>query len=324
MKKAFVIILTIGLLLPLSVQAGTDGSGGQAGNFRELKLGGRASALGGAFTAMAEGGMGFLYNSAGSAQSRKHYASFSYRALKLDRRIGFASFTMPAKEQASLSLFWLHAGTSPLESRDRQGFIIDGEDISYSENMFGINFSKKFANTLLIGAKVFYAQNNIANINAYTAGVDFGALSRIDLRRTFLRPVFPLLRFGATVENLGANYKWTTTKYWNTVGRSQGATFEESFPIKYRLGLALEQPNRYVLAADFEVSSRSIVKTHLGGEYSLNKALALRAGLDDSHPTFGAGLFKLMGDFAMKIDIAYLMDKAGEGDDVLISFDIVF
>ncbi|MEZ5358338.1 MAG: UPF0164 family protein [Candidatus Zixiibacteriota bacterium] len=313
----------IALLLFASMIAAEEGSGGQPGAFRDLKLGGRASAMGGAYTALAEGGMGFLYNSAGPAQSRKNTFAFTYRAMHLDRRLGFASYTLPAKEQASLSLFWLYAGTKSLKARDAQGYET-GDEISWNENMLGVNFSKQFGKMYVIGAKIFYAQNNIASINAYTAGVDFGALGKFDMRRTPLESVFPLLRVGLSAENIGANYRWTTTNYWNTAGQDQGSTFEETFPVNFRLGLALEQPNSYVLAADFEVDTKSDFRTNLGGEYSINRALSLRAGLDDAHPTFGLGLFKIMRAFAMKVDVSYLLDKVGEGDDVLVSFDLVF
>ncbi len=310
------------LLFPL-MAAAEDGSGGQPGDFRQLKLGGRAAAMGGAYTAIAEGGMGFLYNSAGPAQSRKNTFSFSYRAMQLDRKLGFASFTLPAREQASLSLFWLYAGTSDLAVRNNMGFET-GESIGWNENMLGIDFSKQFGRNYTIGTKIFYAQNNIANLNAYTAGVDFGALGKFDIRKVFVGSLFPLMRVGLTVENLGANYKWTTSNFWTTQGRTQGATFEETFPINYRIGLALEQPNRYVLAADFEADSKSRIRTNVGGEYNVNKTIALRAGLDDSSPTFGAGIFKIMGDFAMNVDISYMLEKAGEGNDLLISFDVIF
>lgn len=322
MIKTFAYTLAVLLLLAPMIAA-EEGSGGQPGVFREVKLGGRASAMGGAYTALGEGGMGFLYNSAGPAQTRKSTFAFSYRTMKLDRRLGFASFTIPAREEASLSLFWLYAGSKSLAARDDQGYLT-GDDISWNENMLGANFSKQFGKMYTIGAKIYYAQNNIADVNAYTAGVDFGALGKFDIRKTPLKPIFPLLRVGLAVENIGANYRWTTTNYWNTAGETQGSTFKEPFPVNYRIGLALEQPSSYVLAADFEMDSKSVFRTSLGGEINVNRAIALRAGLDDAHPTFGFGLLKVMSSFAMKVDASYLLDKVGEGDDLLISFDLIF
>jgi hypothetical protein len=304
--------------------ADSDGKGGQPGAFRDLNIGGRPSAMGGAFTAVAEGGAGHLYNPAGQAQMHKFGAAFAYRAMHLDRRLGYAYFAIPAKEQARLSFDWLHAGTAPLESRDQQGNIIPGEDISYSENIIGITFSKRFSKLVLAGGKLFYAQNNIANINAYTVGVDFGLLFKLDMRNSFLNPTFPLMQIGTVVENIGANYRWTTGKYWETQGRERGASIEEKFPTNFRTGVALISPDRYMVTSDLEINTASMVTTHFGGEYIYNRILSVRAGLDDLHPTFGVGVFKKMGGFAAWIDFSYMTDKVGEGDDVLVSFDIVF
>ena len=61
---AFMFVLLIG-----GMALAGDENGGQAGNFRDLELGGRASAMGGAFTAIAEGGEGHMYNPGGGSES---------------------------------------------------------------------------------------------------------------------------------------------------------------------------------------------------------------------------------------------------------------
>lgn len=323
--KIFVIYcLVFVLALPLSALAGSDGKGGQPAAFLDLNIGGRPAAMGGAYSAVAEGGIGMLYNPAGIAQSSKHSFAFSYRAMHLDRRLGYASFILPARDQASLGFHWLYAGTSSLEERDNQGNILPGDGISYNENLIGIDFAKQFGQFLLAGGKVFYVQNNIAGINSYTVGIDLGMMAKLDMRKTFLRNVFPLFRAGLVAKNLGATYKWTTTDYWRTRGQDQGAAVEENFPVNFRPGIAFEKPNAYLLAADIEFTDASVIKTHLGGEYTYRRMYSIRAGLDDMHPTFGAGLLKRFDGFAIKVDLSYLADKVDEGDDFLISFDVIF
>lgn len=324
MRRAAIVLIGVMIAMPGIVSADSDGKGGQPGAFRDLKLGGRASALGGAFTAVAEGGVGHLYNPAGLAQSRMYEFSFSYRAMHLDRRLGYASAAIPAKEDARLGVSWTYAGTSDLASRDEQGNIIPGEDISYGENLVGITFAKRFIPELMLGGTVFYVQNDIANISAYTVGVDAGILAKIDMRKTFLNRYFPLLQAGLAVENLGASYRWTTEDYWQSRGRETGATTDESFPLNFRLGTALVRPNSYLFAADLEINTVSMIKTHFGGEYTFRRTLSVRAGLDDLHPTFGAGVFKRLGKVGVWMDFSYLLDKVGEGDDVLVSFDLMF
>lgn len=323
LMKNYLALVSI-LILAQSIAAGSDGKGGQPGVFRELALGGRASAMGGAFTAIAEGGAGFVYNPAGGAQSSKYAVSFSYRVMQLDRRLGYAAINIPAKEEAALSIHWTFSGTADLESRDEQGYVIDGNDISQSENFLGVSFSKVVIPQLILGLRAFYVQNNIGNINAYTAGADLGALAKIDIKKTFLGKIFPVFRAGFTAKNIGASYKWTTTDFWRSYGREQGTTVSEDFPVYYRMGVGLEKNQRYLFTADTELNSASMFKTHIGGEYNVNPDLALRSGLDDWHPTFGIGLNKQLSDFNIAVDISYMFEKVGEGNDFLVSFDVIF
>jgi len=324
MMKATALWIALLLVIAPAVLSAADGNGGQPAAFRDLKIGGRASALGGAYTAIAEGGVGHMYNPAGIAQTRMYEFSFAYRAMHLDRRLGYASLAVPAKENARLALNWLYAGSPDLESRDEMGVVIPGGNISYGENLIGVTFAKRFLPQLMVGGKLFYAQNNVADVSAYTVGIDVGILTKLDARRTFLKSLFPLFQAGLAVENLGASYRWTTQDYWQAHGRETGATVDESFPANFRVGAALVQPEKYLVSGDFEVSTVSLVKTHFGAEYTINRTLALRAGLDDLHPTFGAGFFKLVNKVGMRVDVSYLMDKVGEGDDVLFSFDVMF
>lgn len=324
MKKNTIIILAFLLFLPMWSLADSDGKGGHPGAFRYLTLGGRASALGGAFAAIAEGGVGHLYNPAGACQSRKYDLALSYRAMHLQRRLGYASLSLPTREDATLSFDWIYAGSPDLESRDEQGNVIPNNDISYNENLIGINFSKKVISQLLAGGRVFYVQSNVGRINAYTAGVDLGLLSKIEIKQASIAPIFPLVQFGMSVENLGANYRWITAAQWQSLEREEGSVANERFPTNFRFGAALVSPQKHLVSADMEVNSVSMVKTHFGAEYVYDKLLSLRAGLDDLHPTFGTGLLKKFDKFALQIDLAYLLDKVGEGDDVLMSFDIVF
>jgi hypothetical protein len=323
MKSIALLIAFLTVMIP-AVANGASENGGQPAAIRDLKIGGRASAMGGAYTAIADGGMGHMYNPAGLAQSHMYEFAFSYRAMHVDRRLGYASIAIPAKEEARLALNWLYAGSPDLESRDEMGLVIPGENISFNENLIGVTFAKRFIPELMVGGKVFYIQNNVAGVTAYTVGVDLGVLTKLDIRRTFLYPMFPLLQMGLTAENLGASYRWTTQDYWQSHGRETGSVVDEAFPVNFRLGAGLVQPEKYLVSADAEVNTASQFKSHFGGEYTINRTLALRAGLDNLHPTFGAGFFKLVDKVGMRIDVSYLFDKVGEGDDVLFSFDVLF
>jgi len=324
MRIITIALIVAALSISSAALAASDGNGGQPGAFREVKLGGRPAAMGGAFTAVAYGGIGWLYNPAGISQMRKSDVAFSYRAMKLDRRLGYASITIPARENATIGFSWIYAGTASLEARDMQGYVIPGEDLASTQNLVGVTFGKTFIPQLAVGGHIFYAQHNIGNINAYSVGGDIGMQSKFDLSRTVFGGIVNLAQAGLVVENIGASYKWTTANYWQTLGQELGSTFDEKFPVNYRLGGALVRPGFGILAADVEVNSASIFKSHFGAEYQLYQELMLRTGLDDLHPTFGFGVYKKINKIALFIDAAYLLDKVGEGDDLLMSLDVMF
>ncbi len=323
MRKRILITIILLLALPAGAMAG-DGKGGQPANFRNLALGGRPAAMGGAFTAVAEGGIGFLYNAAGAAQTDQHMVGFSYRIMELERRLGHVSVGLPAQGEAMLAFNWVHAGTGDLEARDDQGNIIDGQTISNSENLIGITFAKRFLPELSIGARVFYVQNTIESADAYTIGVDFGIMGIFNMSKTAVGSLFPSLRAGLVVENAGASYRWTTTDFWEDYGRDQGSSVDEDFPLNIRGGIALARIDNYLFAADFEYRTSEISRFRFGGEYTIERMLTLRAGFDDFDPTFGIGLRHTLKKMVLQIDAAYLFDKVGEGDDLLISFDLLF
>ena len=76
MKK--LLVYTVLILASLGQgSSAEDGNGGQPGAFMDLTLGGRPAAMGGAYAAIADGGIGHLYNPAGPAQSNKSTFSFS-------------------------------------------------------------------------------------------------------------------------------------------------------------------------------------------------------------------------------------------------------
>jgi hypothetical protein len=323
--KRNIYVALVGVLLCFGSVAAETGRGGQPAAFRDLNLGGRPSAMGGAFTALAEGGSGFLYNPAGTAQATETGVSFSYRFMELDRRLGYASVSIPAQDNANLTVNWIYAGTAPLDARDEQGEVISGaETIDYMENLIGVTFSKRFIPELLIGGRVFYVQNNFANIDANSIGADLGALVIFPMDNTSLRKYLKTTQFGLAVEGIGAQYRWVTTPYWQTRSRETGAAVDEKFPVNYRAGVAFKSRYNTILTADFDINTASMSRTHFGGEYRAHELFALRAGLDDLHPTFGVGLTYKAKGYSVMIDFAYLLDKVGEGDDLLASFDIYF
>ncbi|MCH7947504.1 MAG: hypothetical protein IIC66_06860, partial [candidate division Zixibacteria bacterium] len=78
------------------------------------------------------------------------------------------------------------------------------------------------------------------------------------------------------------------------------------------------------LAVDLLKHNKSHIRFHTGAEYLVEQKFAIRAGLSDGSFTAGTGyLFKLGGN-TLAIDYAFSTDKAGQGEEHIFSFDILF
>jgi hypothetical protein len=269
--------------------------------------------MGGAFVATADGAIGAWWNPAGIASARQDAMEMAIRRMSFDRQAGYVSYIHPfGKEEAAMGLSWVYAGVGDVFSRDIDGQI--GDKISDFTNAFTFSFARRFTkrNAPLgfgLGISLRYAQHNIANIDAYTIGLDVGAQLRYRFyRRGMAQGDIPTeLRFGFSVQRLNQKYPWTTSDYWISQGEGSGSTFDEKFPLVVRLGGgALLLNGRLLGAADVKIDAERGATLHVGAEARPQQMIALRAGVDDGHLTFGGGLEpKVSSKINFSLDYAF-------------------
>ncbi|MBI3872909.1 MAG: PorV/PorQ family protein, partial [candidate division Zixibacteria bacterium] len=286
--------------------------GGQPGAMLDWGIGARPVAMGGAFTAVAEGPTGYWWNPAGIAQVRDDGFEAAVRRMSFDRQAGYVSLVHPfGKEEAAMGVSWVYAGVGDVFSYDVDGN--RGDKISDFTNAVGFSFARRFTErgspaAFGIGLNLRYIQHNIANINAYTVGIDLGTQCVYRFRRSTGPKDAPSeVRLGASVQRLNEKFSWTTTKYWIPQGEATGSSFDEKVPVVVRTGAAaLFLKQRALVAFDLDFRQGIGGEWHAGAEYRLHPLLALRAGLDDGDVTFGAGLApQVRPGMNVLIDYAY-------------------
>jgi len=305
-------LLAGSVIILRSTSAYPADAGGQPTAMLEWGVGARPVAMGGAFTAVAEGPTGFWWNPAGVAQVRENGFETALRTMSFDRQAGYLTFVHPfGKEEAAMGLSWIYAGVGDVYSFDQDG--VAGDKISDYTNVFAFSFARRFTErrsplALAVGINLRYIQHNIANINAYTVGFDLGAQIRYKLRQV-TRPgqVSPELRGGVSVQRLNQSYPWLTEKYWVEQGESHGSDFDEKFPLLVRVGTAgVFWQGRALVACDIDIDEKQGAGWHVGGEVKPHALFALRAGLDDGNVTFGAGFLPvLLSGVRLTIDYAF-------------------
>jgi len=319
-----IVLMAIVFTLPWAGPLTAADDGGYAGAFLRLDISARAAGMGGTFTAIADGPTGFHYNPAGPAWVSEPVVGAAYRKMGFDRRHGSIAVLWPLRKEAAIVGSWVHAGVDNVFERDYEGEI--GDEIGESNNAISFTFAKKFTSFLSLGVNLRYVQMNIANINAYTVGFDFGAM--FNLPRSALAVGGPKgltdFRLGLVLERINYKFPWNTYDYWVKSGES-GQSFEERWPINFRGGIAASvYDRRATLAIDIEVNEEAGSLFHGGIEVLPIPALALRGGINGEHFTAGVGIEVALGQNNLVVDYAFASTDDIIDDEHLFSLGVRF
>ncbi len=326
MKNITFILLSFSLVLVHSIPTVYADDGILAGAFLRMGLGARANAMGGAFTAVAEGPEAAYYNAGGVPFITARQVALEYRFLSLDRNfnyIGFATGIRPKAAEDStevalnggLALSWIHAGVDQIDGRDFAGNHY--QNFSNAENAFALSFGVMPLEILAVGftAKVLYNRfpnlgDKDATISDTGLGVDLGIL---------LKPL-PYLSLGLVVKEINAKYNWKTNKVWE-----KDIDKIDRFPTTYRAGIACRYPYPWLLVAvDIEKNNQQDWKYFVGTEALVQSKFAVRAGLNNGSPTLGGGYQFQLFARPVQIQYAFVTEKYDVASEHIFSWHFQF
>ncbi|MDH4223630.1 MAG: PorV/PorQ family protein [candidate division Zixibacteria bacterium] len=310
-RKVLPIVVMVTLFLAL-ISYADSGEGGYAGAYSRMGLSARALGMGGAYVAVADDGFGSSFNPAGIIQLQNATFSASYRLMDLDRRVSFISYHQPIRGNAVFGGYWINSGVGNVETRDDQGEITG--ELSNYENAVTACFAKMLIKELTLGINVRYSQYNLANLNSYTVGFDFGVFA------------FPVekLRLGLSVQNLGMQYSWVSSDYWQEFDQF-GTDTEDKFPVNIRMGGSyFWLKDKLLVSLEVDKNTKQKARMHFGAEYKGLEYLAGRLGYNDGSLTFGLGFKHQVKSVIIELDYAFLSDQVGINPDHLVSMDIEF
>ncbi len=302
----------LAVLLPTLAFSQSTGIGKYAGEFMASGVGGRALALGGAYTALASDVTAAYWNPAGLMR-----ASYPEIGLMHEQRFGgllnynYGAVVWPFTERYTLALSLMRSGVDDIP--DTRNALIDlnnngkldpGERLDYSKvtsfnyvDWVGyLTFAYRSSEDLNLGVNLKVIQRSMGPNSAYGVGFDLGAQYRLT----------PELMVGAAVQDVT-----TTLVAWDT-----GTNDLVSPTLKLGAAYALSVPslNMSVIPSvdvDMMGENRKYASTAHIGPVSLNPRLglevqystlfALRAGMNDMQQlSLGAGVHlpKLYLDYA--------------------------
>ncbi len=236
--------------------------GGTAGAFARIGFGARGVAMGNAMTAVVSGKLSPYYNPALTAFQSDHVITAAYTVMSLDRSLNFLQYSQHLKKSAGIAVGFINSGVSKIDGRDSDG--ISTGDLSTSEYLFFASFANSFTDKLACGVTFkYYYYKLYENITAYSAAVDLGCIYSINKN----------MSVGIAVNDLGAKYRWDTSKIYG----DQGTTTIDAFPTIIKIGVAHTLFDSTVTAAiDYVASSQNTHHLRVGVEWNPLESFSLR------------------------------------------------
>lgn len=300
-----------------------SGRAKEAAAYLNLGVGGRALALGKAFTSVAEDVSALYWNPSGLAQMKKYELQAMSASLGLDRSLYFVGVGIPFKFGTS-GLGLDDIDDDPPEIKRRNFFLpikswrlavafgtvifrVDNIDRRTSlgaqdgvftnvEYAYFFSMGHDVLNDLMIGYTFKYHVQRLENSSAKGRGVDFGALYSPDY--------IPGLKIGLAVQNVLGQL------IWNANDAEFGTTdeYEEKILNRFKIGTSYQLKSVPLLFA-FETELVSHQKLHYrsGIEFKPLKIISIRAGTDNRSPSAGLGFIQKIGSrMETQVDYAFV------------------
>ena len=284
-----------GLCALAGVIALAGAAGAQTGG--QPIIGARPAAMGESFVAVADDGSAAYWNPAGLTSLRNHELhSMSADLFGTGLNSNYLGYAQPVSDRYAAGILWHRIGFSDEELTFGQNLFVLSSAYELTDDLaFGINFKWNSLDSELEG---------LANPPGFSstgsgAGFDVGLLWQAQ----------PGVRLGLMAQDIGD----AEIEYENGVSRTV-------YPMNLRLGTAYRVSRELLLSGTLDQA------VHLGGEYRLHPAFALRGGLQRDMGdaaglglTFGAGArYKFT-----QVDYAYA-DSPGLGGTHRFSLSIAF
>ena len=271
MRSLFVAVLFAAL--PLHAEEG--------GAFLKLGTGARATAMGGAYTALGDDASSIGWNPAGLARLEKREATAAHAELVERTRLDFAAYAHPT-EKGTFAAGLLYLSHGSFDGRDSFGRPTGA--VTASDSALALAYARK-TEWADFGASVKVITSHIAEAQAQTVALDLG------VRRGVAELWGGKVIAAAAARNLGAGLKYSTQR--------------TDLPLQLAVGTAWVNERGALGLEVVEGPNGAGSDAALGGEYRLVKGFAFRAGYGTAGLIAGGSGFDAMRGLSFGLGLKY-------------------
>lgn len=323
-KKIITLILTIAATVFIYPQSKV---GTTAANFLSIPVGSRATAMGGAFSAVANDATASFWNPSGLSRMNRNEFTVTTAEWLVGTRLNWIglAFKFDDDNAVGVSINQLDYGEEEITTPDQpEG---TGQKWSANDLSVSLSYSRNLTDRFSIGGTVKYITQKIWNETASAFALDVGLLFYTELEG---------LKLGANIANFGTEMKLNGKDLLRPIDidpsnagnnpNIAGSLDTDSWPLPlvFTVGLAydlnfLEQWHA-TITTDAVIPNNQSTHTNVGVEVGWNYMLFLRGGFNglfrDKNDklfsaenmdgfTAGVGVQYDFGDFFAKFDYSY-------------------
>lgn len=309
MRFKYYIITFILLLLSKDINAqlfpvlGGQRVGISTAQFLKIGVGGRASALGDAFVAMANDASALYWNPAGLSQFSENQIFFSHNSWVVDINHDFfgAVYHLDETNSFGVSLTALTMQEMPVTTEFAP--FGTGEYFGFSDVAIAVSYSRKMTDKFSFGGSIRYVEETLDKLKMRGVLIDLGTYYWTGLGTT---------RFAVAVTNFGNNLAPDGKVV--LVGKREVSAWQDfAPPTIFRIGFAFEpyKDEQHSITTSLQLNHPNDNSENLssGIEYVWNEMLFIRLGykfnVDEQNYSFGTGINVPLDIANFTLDYAY-------------------
>jgi hypothetical protein len=308
MKKILSIIVVIlilsansfGQLFPV---LGEQRAGISTAQFLKIGVGGRASALGDAFVAIANDASALYWNPAGLTQFNDDQIIFSHNKWVVDINHDFLGAVYHLDETNTFGVSFVALTMQDMPVTTEFAPFGNGQYFGFSDIAFSVSYSRKMTDKFSFGGTIRYIEETLDKLKMRGIMMDLGTYYWTGLGST---------RFAVTVSNFGNNLSPDGNVV--LIGNREVSDWQDfAPPTIFRIGFAFEpyEDDEHKVTASVQLNHPNDNSENLstGVEYAWKNMFFVRGGykfnVEEQNYSFGAG-FNVPLDIAnFTLDYAY-------------------
>ncbi|MCK6605795.1 MAG: PorV/PorQ family protein [Ignavibacteriaceae bacterium] len=313
MKKTLILFFalvifgdTFGQLFPV---LGGQRAGISTAQFLKIGVGGRASAMGDAFVAVADDASSLFWNPAGLVQFEDNQVVFSHNSWVVDIKHNFVGAVYHLSDIDAVGVSFTSLTMDDMKVTTEFAPFGTGEYFSFSDLAVSVSYARKMTDKFSFGGTVRYIEETLAQLKMRGILIDLG---------TYYWTGLGTSRFAVSFTNFGNQLAPDGDVV--LIGNRKKSQWQEfSPPTMFRLGFAFEpyQNDIHKVTASVQLNhpndnSESLV---MGGEYTFKErttkaSFILRGGykfnVDEQNFSLGAGVKMPFSYANVTVDYAYV------------------